>query len=159
MLQAPQRLPGHQRLAGRSNEAAEIRGTQAWRVADIDRQRDRLDAEQPYRMPVDLDASLQHRRHRPAGAAELYEQLLRESRRIGSDQHRGAHAAERRCSAVIGIAGLLIDGLHPAPQRGRRNQANQERRELHLVAPPMAEQHGENPERALHEMRPACNVR
>ena len=158
LLQIAQRLPRHQRLARRRDEAAQIGGAEARCIADIDRQRHRLDAEQPDRAPVDLDPALQHRRDRPAGAAELDEQLLRKGRGIRRDQHRRARAAEGRRGAVIGVAGLLVDRLHAAPQRGRRDQPDQERRELHLVAPPMAEQHGEDPQRAPHAIRPACRL-
>ncbi|MFK4619473.1 hypothetical protein ABIF50_002750 [Bradyrhizobium diazoefficiens] len=159
LLQVGQRLLRHQRLAGRRDEARQVRGTKAWRVADIHRQRHRLDAEQPHRAPVDLDAALQHRRDRPARASEPDEQVLREGRRIGCDQHRRPHAAERRRGAVIGIAGLLVDRLHAAPQRGRGDQPDQKCRELHPVPPPMAQEDREDPQRAPHAIRPACKVR
>ncbi len=158
-LQVAQRLRCHQCLARRRHEAAQVGGAEARCVADFDRQRHRLDAEQSHRAAVDLDAALQRRRHWPAGAAEFHVQLLRKGRRVRRDQHRGACAARGRRGAVIGSAGLLVDGLHAAPQRGRRDQPDHERRELHLVTAPMAEQHREDPERAPHAIRPACKVR
>ena len=51
------------------------------RIADFHRDRDRFDAEQPERASVDLNAAFEHGRDRPAGAAQLGEELLREGRR------------------------------------------------------------------------------
>ncbi len=49
------------------------------RVADFDRQRYRLDPQQPERAAADLNAAFEHRRHRPAGAAQIDKQLLRKA--------------------------------------------------------------------------------
>ena len=127
-------------------------------AADFARQRDGLDAEQAERAAADLDAAFEHRRYRPAGAAQIDEELLRKGRSVAADQHGGARAAESRGGAVVGGAGLLVERLHAAPQRGRRDQPDQQGRELHRMPPPMAQQHGERPERALHAITPACRL-
>ena len=77
---------------------------------------------------------------------------------MAGDQHRRARAAEDRGGAVIGFARLLVQRLHAAPQRGRRDQPDQQGRKLHRMPPPMAEEHGEDPDRAAHVTRPACSV-
>ncbi len=75
-----------------------------------------------------------------------------------ADQHRRTGAAEHRGGAVIGGAGLLVQRLHAAPQRGRGHQPDQQCRQLHRMPPPMAQQHREHPEQAAHASSPACSV-
>ena len=108
--------------------------------------------------PLDLDPAFEHRRDRPAGAAQIDEELLRKGRAVAADQHGGARAAESRGGAIVGGARLLVERLHAAPQRGRRDQSDQQGRKLHRMPPPMAQQHGQRPQRALHAITPACRL-
>src|SRR6185437_11256288 len=86
------------------------------------------------------------------------EERLRKGCAVARDQCRRANAAEHRRSAVISFACLLIEGLHAAPQRGGGNQADQQCGELHPVPAPVAQEHGEDPQRALHATSPLCSV-
>src|SRR4029079_12878932 len=77
---------------------------------------------------------------------------------VAANQHGCPYAAEGGGGAVVGGAGLLIECLHAAPQRGRRNQPDQQGRELHWMLPPVAEQNGQRPECALHVITPAWRL-
>ena len=72
----------HQRLSRRRHEGLQVGPSDRRRIADFGRQGDRLDAQQPQRPPADLDAAFEHGRYRPAGAAQIDEQLLREGRAV-----------------------------------------------------------------------------
>ena len=104
-------------------------------------------------------APFEHRRHRPAGAAQIDEQFLRKRRAVAADQHGGARAAKGGCRrGHRTCARLLVQRLHAAPQRGRRNQPDQQCRQLHRMPPPMAQQHRERPGARFMRSAPACRL-
>ena len=144
--------------ARRRHEGLQIGFADRRRIADFRGQRHRLDAQQPERPSLDLDPAFEHRRDRPAGAAQVDEEFLRKACAAAADQHGGARAAKRGGGAIVGVARLLIERLHAAPQRGRRDQSDQQGRKLHRMPPPMAEQHGQHPQRALHAISPAWRL-
>ena len=74
-----------------------------------------LDAQPRVPHHPDLDAALQDRRYRPAGAAQFDEDFLRECAAAAADQHLGPCAAEHGRRAVVGFARLLIERLDAAP--------------------------------------------
>ena len=149
--------PGRdQRAARRHHEGGQVGLVGRRQHGGLRRQRHRIDADDAERAAVDLHAAFQQRRDRPSGAAQPDEQVLREGRVRGIDQHRGAGAAEHRRGAVVARACLLVQCLHAAPQRGRRDQADRQCRRLHRMPPPVAQQDGEYPQRAVHASRPAC---
>jgi hypothetical protein len=151
-----QRLRRDQGAMRRRQKRLKLAASDPRRVADLAGNAERLDPEQSDGMSIELHAAFDDRRHRPAGAAQLGEHALRQHLAVACDQHRRARAAEDRCRPVIGIARLLVQRLHTAPQRRRRDQSDQQRRELHRMPAPMTEQHGKNPQCAFHATRPAC---
>ena len=133
-----ERFGRDQRLSGRRDEGLQARSPDRRRVADLRRQRHRFDAEQAVGSPADLHAAFQNRRHRPAGPAQFDKQGLWERCAALLDQHGGPCAAEHGGCAVVRIAGLKVQRLHAAPERGRGNQPDQQCRKLHRMPPPMA---------------------
>jgi hypothetical protein len=124
-LEVGKRLRRHQHLSRRRHEGLQIGCFDCGRVADLTRQRDRLDAEQAERTPADLDAAFEHGRYRPAGAAQVDEELLRKGGAVLADQHGRSRPAEGGGGAIVGNAGLQVECLHAAPQRGCRDQSDQ----------------------------------
>ena len=64
-------------LPGRQDKILQVVAPELRGISHIDRQRDRLDAEQAKAASADLHMALHDRRDLPAGAAQLDEQLLR----------------------------------------------------------------------------------
>ena len=157
-MEIGKRFRCNQCLSRGRHESLQILSSDRRCIAHFPRQRHWLDAEQSQRPSIDLNATLQNRRYRPAGAAQFDEDFLRECAAIAANQHLGPCAAEHRRRAVVGFARLQIERLHAAPERGRGDQADQQRRKLHRMPPPMAQENREHPDRALHAISPAWSV-
>ena len=86
---------------GRRDEGLQAGSSDRRRIADFGRQRDRLDAEQPERSSADLNAAFEHRRYRPAGAAQSRQRAAcGKVAPLRADQHR--RFARRRTSPPRG---------------------------------------------------------
>ena len=152
------RLGRYQRFSRRRDEGLQACSPDRRRIADFRRQRDGLDTEQAKRPSADLDAAFENGGYRPAGAAQVDEELLVEGGAVAADQSRRSGAAESGGRAVVTVSSLLVQRLHAAPQRGRGNQADQQCGELHRMPPPMAQQDLENPQDAVHAISPALRL-
>ena len=95
----PRRFRTDQRLAARRKKILQRRSPTAGAGPAP---RGKLIGSTPMRRtlrPADTYAALDHRRHQPAGAAQIGEQRLRHARRLRRHQHRRVGAAERAAAA------------------------------------------------------------
>jgi len=107
---------------------------------------------------TNASAAFEERRHYPAGAAQFDEKLLGERHAVASNQSCRSGAAKHGRRAIVTRTRLLVQRLHAAPERRCRDQADQQRGELHRMPPPMAQEHCENPQAAPHVISPALRL-
>ena len=126
------------------DEGAEAVGAGAEAVGVAGGQGERLDADDAEAAAVAGEVAFEDGRDLPAGAAEgepVGERHPPAARR--RDRRRGVAADDGGGAGVAG-AGLGVQGLHAAPERGRDGEAGDEGEERDRVAPPVAEEGGED---------------
>ena len=107
---------------------------------------------------LERQATLQHRRHRPALTPKVNEPLLREGRAVRRAEAGLGFAADQLAGPRVTVPRLTVERFDSGQQAGGQPQPGQHAEKLHRMAPPVTEQRRQRVAENLHVNRPLDNT-
>ncbi|MDT4844755.1 hypothetical protein FQZ97_787240 [compost metagenome] len=149
-----ERVRGNPGTPGLAKEGSQVKvGHRLARQRGAERQGQRLDAEQLQAllgMPLQTQGTLQNRRHRPAGQAQVEKNLLANASAAAGADPVVVVPGDQLAGTGITVARLAIERLHPGPQAGGQPQTGEQAEKLHRMPSPVAEQRVQGPVENRH---------